>query len=131
MKTVKTTLLVMLTLLTLACGYSSKSAPVAGVMPTIMQLSPDSVKAGGARFVLTVNGSNFATQAVVNWNGTAQPTTTYVSGNQLMVGIPAALVADPGTVQITVTNPGTPGSGMYGSGSTAAETSSPMSLVIN
>lgn len=129
----KTTSLAALIGLTLACGYGSKNyAPVAGTMPAISQLNPDNATAGGNSFTMTVNGSNFASKAVVNWNGTAQTSsTTFVSGNQLTVAIPSGMIAASGTVQITVTNPGTPGTGMYGSGGTLAETSAPMTFTIN
>ena len=130
---VKTTLLAALIALTVACGYSSKTTPpVAGTMPTIAALSPSSATAGGAAFVLTVNGTNFGSKAVVNWNGVAQTAnTTYVSGSQLTVAVPAAAIATAGTITVTVTNPGTPGTGMYGSGGTLPETSSPMDFTVN
>jgi hypothetical protein len=86
--------------------------------------------AGGSAVTLTVNGTNFGSQAVVNWNGAARAT-TFVSGNQVTAAIPAADVATAGSAAVTVTNPGTPGTGMYGSGGTLAETSSPMSFTIN
>ncbi len=117
---------------TVACGYSSKTTPpVAGTMPAISQIAPTSTTAGGGAFTLTVNGTNFASKAIVNWNGTAQSGTTFVSGNQLMVAVPASAIVAPGTVTITVTNPGTAGTGIYGSGGTLAETSSPMNFTIN
>jgi hypothetical protein len=133
MKTVNTLLLGTLIAITLACGYSAKTTPpTAGSVPAIAQLSPNSTTAGGAAFTLIVNGSNFGTKSVVNWNGTAQSAnTTFVTGSQLMVAIPTSMIATSGTVQVTVTNPGTPGTGMYGSGGTLAETSSPMSFTIN
>jgi len=132
LRTVNTLMLVALTALTLACGYSSKSTPpVAGTVPAIAQLSPNSATAGGATFMLTVNGSNFGTKAVVNWNGAAQAATAYVSGGQLTVSIPAAMIAASGSASITVTNPATPGTGLYGSGGTLAETSAPMTFTIN
>ena len=119
--------------LTVACGYSSKTTPpVAGTMPAIAQLNPDSVTAGGGAFTLTVDGSNFGSKAVVNWNGVAQTAnTTYVSGSQLTVAVPAAMIAASGTIQITVTNPSTPGTGIYGTGATLAETSTAMSFTID
>jgi hypothetical protein len=131
--TVKTSLLVTLLALTLACGYGSKNyPPVAGTVPAITELNPDSATAGGDAFTLTVNGSNFATKAVVNWNGVAQTAnTTYVSANQLTVAVSASAIATAGTVPITVTNPATPGTGMYGSGGTLAETSQPVNFTIN
>ncbi|HTW58035.1 MAG TPA: IPT/TIG domain-containing protein [Terriglobales bacterium] len=133
MKTVLTISFVTLIALMLACGYSSKSTPpVAGTMPAISALNPESVTAGGAAFMLTVNGSNFGAKAVVNWNGAAQTAnTTYVSAGQLTVAVPASLIANSGTVSITVTNPATAGTGIYGTGATLAETSSSMSFTIN
>jgi hypothetical protein len=132
MKTINTILLTILIALAVGCGYSSKTTPpVAGTMPAISQINPDSATAGGAAFMLTVNGSNFATKAVVNWNGTAQTATTYVSGGQLTVAIPASLIANSGTIQVTVTNPGNPGTGIYGTGATTAETSVGVNFTIN
>jgi hypothetical protein len=132
LKPLSTAALVGLIALSLACGYSSKTTPpVAGSMPTIAQLSPDSATAGGAAFMLTVNGTNFGTKAVVNWNGVAQTSTTYVSGSQLTVAVPASAIAASGTVSITVTNPATAGTGIYGSGGTLAETSSPTTFTVN
>ena len=116
--------------LTVACGYSSKAtAPVAGVMPAITQLAPASTNAGAA-FVLTVNGSNFSSNAVVNFNGAAQ-TTTFVSASQLTASIPAMAVSAAGTAVVSVTNPATAGTGMYGSGGTMPETSASMNFTIN
>ncbi len=129
MKTVYTFLLVTALAATIACGYSSKSSPpVAGTMPAIATLSPDNTAAGGGAFTLTVNGTNFASKAVVNWSGAAQ-TTTFVSGGQITAAIPASAISASGTVQITVTNPGTSG-GIYGGG-TLPETSAPMTFTIN
>jgi hypothetical protein len=127
---IKAAVLVALSALTLACGYSSKTTPpVAGSVPAIAALTPASMTAGSAAFTLTVNGSNFGSQAVVNWNGAAR-TTTFVSGNQVTAAIPAADIATAGSAAVTVTNPGTTGTGMYGGGGTLAETSSPMTFTI-
>jgi IPT/TIG domain len=131
LKSVKTMLLVTLIASTLACGYSSKNTPpAAGNVPAIAQLAPASRSAGSGAFTLTVNGSKFNTNAVVNWSGTAQ-STTYVSGGQLSVAIPASAIATAGMVPVTVTNPGTAGTGMYGSGGTMPETSNSMTFTIN
>lgn len=137
LKPATTTLLVALTLtlaaFTVACGYSSKmTAPVAGTVPMVAALNPATANAGDPAFSLTVNGSNFGSKAVVNWNGAAQTSnTTFISSNQLTVAIPASDVAMSGMVTLTVTNPGTAGTGMYGSGATQAETASPMTFTIN
>lgn len=131
MRKISGTLLVALTAITLACGYSAKTTPPqAGTMPAISALAPDSMNSGGAAFVLTVNGSNFSSKAVINWNGAAQ-TTTFVSANQLTATIAASDIATPATVPVTVTNPGTSGMGIYNTGATAAATSSPMNFTVD
>ena len=109
------------------CGYSSKSTPPQpGLMPKISGISPDNANAGSA-VALTINGSGFNTNAVVNWNGAAQPT-TYVSATQLMANVAAMTLSMPGMFSITVTNPGTAG-GQYGGG-TSAETSNAMTFTV-
>ncbi len=133
MKTLPIVLLAGLIAGALACGYSSKAAtpPQAGPMPAIAQLVPSSMTSGGPAFTLTVNGSNFAGKATVNWNGTAQTGTTFVSANQLTVMIPGSAIATPGTVKVSVTNPGTAGMGQYGGGGTLPETSTTMDFTVN
>lgn len=132
MKTISAISISFLIALTLACGYSKKAAapPTAGTVPAISQLSPDATTAGGPAFAMTVNGSNFASKAVVNWNGTPLTSTT-ISAKQMTATVPATMIASPASVQITVTNPGTPGTGLYGGGGTLAETSAPMSFTVN
>ncbi|MGD1022917.1 MAG: IPT/TIG domain-containing protein [Candidatus Sulfotelmatobacter sp.] len=132
MKRYSAALLAVLAGLTLACGYSSKSTTpaVAGTMPAIAELAPNAMNSGGAAFVLTVNGSDFSSNATLNWNGTAQ-TTTYVSASQLTATIAAADIETPATVPVTVTNPAIAGMGAYGSGGTQAETSAPMNFTVN
>ena len=130
MKTVTTLLPGILLVLTLACAYGSKNyASGASNMPAIAGLNPGSTSAGARAFMLTVNGSNFASQAVVNWNGTAQAT-THVTSGQLTIAVPASAVATSGMIQITVTNPATSGTGMYGGGS-PAETSRAVDFTIH
>ncbi|HTS06814.1 MAG TPA: IPT/TIG domain-containing protein [Candidatus Eisenbacteria bacterium] len=131
MKTIYSCLLVVLIAITLACGYGSKNYNTSpGAIPAISQLSPDNTNAGTAAFMMTVNGNNFASNANVNWNGVAQRT-TYVTGSQLMVAIPAAMISNSGTAQITVTNPASIGNGPYGMGGVLAQTSQPVTFTIN
>jgi hypothetical protein len=113
----------------IGCGYGSTATTpaTAGAMPAIAQLAPNSAPAGSAGLTLTVNGSNFSTTAVVNWNGTAL-TTTYVTGSQLTAAVPTAALATAATVPVTVTNPATMG-GVYGGG-TLAENSNSTSFTI-
>ena len=130
MKSVHTIVLGTLIAIPLACGYGSKNyGSAASSMPAISQLNPGSANAGAAAFMLTVNGNNFASKATVNWNGNAQPT-TYVTSGQLAISVPAPAVAKSGTVRVTVTNPATGGSGMYGGGS-PAQTSQAVDFMIH
>jgi IPT/TIG domain len=91
---------------------------------------PPNTNAGGGAFILTVNGSSFNPDAVVNFGG-AHPTTAYMTGNQLTAMIPASAIAMPGSVPVTVTNPGHAGGDIYGPGGTTAETSAPMNFTVN
>ena len=76
---------------------------------TASSLSPSAAQAGGAGFTLTVNGSNFVTDSIVQWNGSNRPT-TFASATQLTASISASDVASAGAAQVTVFNP-TPGGG--------------------
>jgi hypothetical protein len=82
---------------------------ISNPVPTTTSLNPASAVVGGAAFTLTVNGSNFVTGSVVQWNGSAR-TTTFVSSTQLTAAIPATDIAATGTATVTVFNP-TPGGG--------------------
>jgi len=128
---IKTAALALSIAFTLACGYSSKPAPAtAGNIPAISQLSPNSITHGSTGFTMTINGASFNSNAIVNWNGAAMSATTYISGEQLMVNIPAAAIAASGSVQVTITNPAVAGTGPYGGGGTTAETSMPAIFTI-
>jgi IPT/TIG domain len=93
-----------LTLLEIGCGYGSNynstPSPMSAV-PNISGLAPNSATAGGAGFVLTVNGSNFGGDAVVYWNSTVRAT-TYISGSQIMANIASADVATAGVAMVYV-----------------------------
>ena len=77
--------------------------------PTITSISPSSSTVGGPAFTLTINGTNFVAASMVNFNGTAPPT-TFVSATQLTAAIPASAVASAGSAAVTVANPA-PGGG--------------------
>lgn len=127
-KLVSTTWIVGLISFSLACGYSKTIMPPAvGTTPTIAQLNPPSATANNA-VQLEVDGTSFAANAVINFNGTKM-TTTFVSATKVQTTVPATAVMNAGAVPVTVTNPGTPG-GIYGSG-TAAATSAPMNFTVN
>jgi hypothetical protein len=131
MKTTKNVLVVALLFAGFGCGYGSHSTtpPSPGTTPNISQLAPDSATAGMTGVVLTVNGTNFNSNATIDWNGTALSNSTFISANQMMVTLPNSDIAVSGTATVTVTNPGTPG-GIYGGG-TSPETSNSMSFTIN
>ncbi len=72
--------------------------------PTITSVVPSSTVVGGSAFTMTVNGNNFDSNAVVNINGSARPT-TYVSSTQLTAQIPATDIAATSNLNVSVTNP--------------------------
>ena len=69
--------------------------------PTLSSLSPASSDAGGSGLTLTVKGAAFQPFSTVNWNGSPLAT-TYVSASELKAAVPAALIASPGKVAVTV-----------------------------
>src|SRR5215471_14767496 len=56
--------------------------PTPAPAPAITSVTPSSVTAGGTGFTLTVNGTNFLSSSVVQWNGSPRATTA-VSTSQL------------------------------------------------
>ena len=132
MKTISILLLATLAIFELGCGYGSMATTpaVAGVVPAIAQLSPNTATHSGAAaaLTLTVNGSNFSSSSVVNWNATAL-TTTFVTANQVTATVPGSALATAAVVPVSVTNPGVAG-GIYGGG-TLTETSNTMNFTIN
>jgi len=72
-------------------------------------LVPTAASPGVAGFTLTINGANFVSGSVVNWNGAPLPT-TFVSRAQVTATVAASDVASAGTVFVTVVNPA-PGGG--------------------
>ena len=75
--------------------------------PTITALNPANIAVSGPAFTLTVNGTNFLSRSVVNWNGTARPTTA-VNVTTLTAAIPATDIAALGTAQVNVVTTGNP-----------------------
>jgi IPT/TIG domain-containing protein len=79
-------------------------------VPVLNSLVSNSIVAGyPASFNFYAYGSNFAQTAVVNFNGVAQQT-SFTSSTTLLATIPASAVTNPGTAQVTVSNP-SPGGG--------------------
>ncbi|HTP38826.1 MAG TPA: PQQ-binding-like beta-propeller repeat protein [Steroidobacteraceae bacterium] len=99
-------------------GYGTSNALNFTIQPAVLgisAISPAKVSAGNAAFTLTVLGSAYTATSVVQWNGTARPT-TYVSDHELLAQIGAADVASIGSAQITVHDPAS------AVGTTAAQT---------
>ena len=125
----KLPVVLLLCALAVGCGYGSHSTmpPQPGTTPTISQLSPSGVIANSGSFALEVDGSNFAANAVINFNN-AKQATTWVSAGKLTAMIPNSAIATAGSVPVTVTNQAVAG-GTYGGGTTAV-TSQPMTFTI-
>ena len=79
-------------------------------VPTLNSMNPTTIVAGSFDFALTAFGNNFASTAVLNFNGAPMPTTTASNAQSVTAKIPASAVANAATVQVTVTNP-PPGGG--------------------
>jgi len=77
--------------------------------PNATALTPATLAAGGADFVLTVRGSGFIPGSTVQWNGSPR-LTTFVSATTLTAKIYASDIAAAGTVHVSVASPG-PGGG--------------------
>jgi hypothetical protein len=80
----------------------------AAAVPAIDSLTPVSATAGSGSFQVLVRGSNFAQNAVVEWNGARLPT-SFQSSSRLVVTVPDSAVSMVGTASVGVTNPGTGG----------------------
>jgi len=96
-------------------GGSATGTAQRAAAPVVANVSPSTVTAGSSAFSLSITGSNFQPQAVVNWNSTAL-VTTYVSPTSLSAAVPANLAATGVIANITVANPD-------GQASTATSTS--------
>ena len=98
-------------LIATGCGAGNGKRPLgamfstAVVAPTITTVSPTSVPVNSVPFTMTINGSNFGTDAIVFWNGIPQKTTV-ITPQQLMVAITGADLTDSGLVPIFVRTAG-------------------------
>lgn len=84
--------------------------------PSVTSLGPQSATAGGAGFMLAIDGTAFTPGATSMWGATPLDT-TYVSPTQLTASVPASLIVNSGTGSVTVT--------------TAQGTSAPAAFTIN
>lgn len=95
---------------------------------TISFLSPDGANAGGGAFTLTVEGNSFASNSVVQWNGSNR-VTTVLSTTELLAQITTTDIATASTVNIQVDTPGT-GQSNPSQGINVIETSNVIQFVI-
>ena len=92
------------------------SAPTSNSVPILSSISPfytdtpsNIARISASGLTIIANGTKFASDAVVYWNGTPLPT-YFNSGAELTATAGGSLTQSPGTVQITVVNPA-PGGG--------------------
>jgi len=91
-------------------GLLSALSYAQAAIPYVSQpLVPAATAPGGPQFTLTVNGTGFAANSVVNWNGSPLAT-QFVTGSQLTATVPAADIATASTASVTVVSPA-PGGG--------------------
>ena len=80
------------------------SFQVTAAAPTITSLSPSTSVAGGAGFALTVTGTNFTQDTVVEWDGSPRAT-KFTNLTTLTAQILAADIANAGTNSVVAVNP--------------------------
>jgi IPT/TIG domain-containing protein len=73
--------------------------------PFIATLTPESVPVNSVPFTMTVNGSNFGTDAVVFWNSIPM-STRFVTSNQLMAAVTDTDLMFAGLVRVFVRTAG-------------------------
>jgi hypothetical protein len=99
--------LLLLVSLGVGCGAGTRTPsndPRAGFgfsPPSINALTPNSSPVNSVPFTMTIQGSNFGTDAVVFWNGTAQHT-TFISSSQLLVTVTDTDLMFAGLTQVFV-----------------------------
>jgi len=74
-------------------------------VPLICAISPSTGVQNGPAFALNVIGANFTANSMVQWKGSARPT-TFVNAATLQAQIPSTDLATAGTFPITVANSG-------------------------
>lgn len=75
------------------------------IVPAITTLTPDSVPVDSVPFTLTVNGSDFGTDAIVFWNGTPL-NTRFITSGQLIAQLSSTDLQFAGLVPVYVRTQG-------------------------
>jgi putative Ig domain-containing protein len=106
MRTVRSAILLYFAVLLffqLGCaGTTAGPAADASIGATqLVSLSPTSVTAGHAGFLLTVKGANFSHQSVIFWNG-AEQTTAFINSEEMTALIPAQSVSQATTISVAI-----------------------------
>ncbi|MFZ0737518.1 MAG: sialidase family protein [Candidatus Acidiferrales bacterium] len=84
---------------------------VSNPVPTISALSPTAETVGTTTFTLSVTGTNFVSNSVVNFgNSTLTPATGSTTSTTITVTVPQSSIATASVINVTVTNPA-PGGG--------------------
>ena len=86
-------------------GSGSSPPPPPPAAATVASIAPASVVAGSGAFTLTIDGSGFASGAVVSIGGAAA-TTIFVNATRLTAAVPATSIATAASLAVLVTNPG-------------------------
>jgi len=97
----------MLEVVTNGIASTPVAVTVAGITPgpVIDALTPSSAAAGSPDLTVTVDGANFSVDDAVTWTSGSNSTalaTAFVSGQELTVTVPAALLSTVGTASIQV-----------------------------
>jgi len=93
--------LAILPLLFLSAGAQAQNPPVPFVNNPLV---PDTAAPGSGNLTLTIRGTGFTANSVMNWNGSPRAT-IFVSSTKLTATILASDFAAAGTAAVTVTNP--------------------------
>ncbi len=97
---------ILISLLAVGCGTGSGTDPH-GIKssnfapPSITELVPSSVPVNSVSFAVTINGTNFLTDAVVVWNGTPL-STTFVGPNQVVAVLETTNLQNVGLIPVYV-----------------------------
>ena len=129
-KSYKETLLIASLLLLSACGAGTDhTSPPPPPRIKLTTLVPDYTVAGNGNLTVFVNGSGFKASSVVEWKGTALPT-TFGTEQILSTTISGSLIALPGTAQITVKDGSTTSNSLpFGIASPAAATAGVVAMI--
>jgi IPT/TIG domain len=84
-------------------GVASAPRLLVVASPSITNVNPSVIVAGGADAVLTVTGANFVPGSRGSFKGGERPT-TFVSSSQLTVTVPFTALLETGTFALTVSN---------------------------